>query len=168
MSDDQLTNEINQMNALHMQNVQAALESIERAIRIGEWLVRRKAECGHGYWEPWVKQHMVFNVRTASRYMKVYRNRGQLKADTGLTEAYDMLADTGKPSDPKSDIVSDLHLQASPEPTPSHPLKMRTSEENEVIIQRAFNSFESTNISMDEAIKQLNDLTDQNGRERVM
>ena len=64
--------------------------SVEKAIRIGELLSAQKEELGHGAFIPWVEASLPFDLRSAQRYMKVFRNRLELKSDSVsyLTEAY--------------------------------------------------------------------------------
>ena len=54
---------------------------IQKAMRIGELLVKQKEEVGHGNWESWMEENLPFNERTAQRYMEYHRFRDLLEND---------------------------------------------------------------------------------------
>jgi hypothetical protein len=68
--------------------------TIEAAIEAGQHLSLAKIALDHGEWIPWLEQNFALTDRTASRYMKFYKNRKQLR------EAMEI----------KSDTVSDLTM----------------------------------------------------------
>ncbi len=69
--------------------------SLEKAIRIGELLVGQKDSMKHGGFMSWIKGKLPFTDRTARNYMRLYRERDQLKTETvsdlGVTGGYRML-----------------------------------------------------------------------------
>lgn len=79
---------------LHGQ-IEAALKTtLTQAIEVGRLLAEQKAELAHGQWGNWVAENLPFTVRTASRYMAIYRHREEvLKSDSvsDLAGAYKML-----------------------------------------------------------------------------
>lgn len=75
-------NRASEINQLHSEICGIVKMTIEKAIRIGELLIEQKAECGHGYWEPWMRENLQFSPRSAKRYMNCYRHRDQLKSAT--------------------------------------------------------------------------------------
>jgi len=83
---------------LHGQLVATVKTTFDQAIEIGQLLIEQKAELPHGQWGEWVNENLPFTVRTASSYMKVYRNRNHLKSETvsDLTSAYRLLESPAK------------------------------------------------------------------------
>lgn len=68
--------------------------TLDKAVRIGELLTEQKNELKHGEFIPWAEDNLPFDIRTAQRYMRVYRKKPELKYDSVsyLTEAYSKLA----------------------------------------------------------------------------
>ncbi|MBN9692502.1 MAG: DUF3102 domain-containing protein [Verrucomicrobia bacterium] len=89
-----------EINQLHHDNVVAAGQCLQRAIRIGELLTEQKARLKHGEWLPWLRANVKFSSQTSDRYRAVYANRDKFPTvgNIGLTEAYRMLAQTSEPS----------------------------------------------------------------------
>lgn len=48
-------------------------DKLERAVEIGDMLIRAKSNSRHGEWLPWLSEHFSGNVRTAQRYMRAAR-----------------------------------------------------------------------------------------------
>lgn len=67
---------------------------IDKAIRIGELLVKQKADVLHGEWIPWVEDNLPFDRRQASSYMRAFIHRKTLKGQSTahLTDAITALA----------------------------------------------------------------------------
>jgi hypothetical protein len=84
-----------EINRLHGEICQAARTTIDKAIRIGELLAEQKATLKHGEWLPWLDANVQFTARTASNYLRVFKNRLRLKSETisDLTDAYDALTE---------------------------------------------------------------------------
>jgi Protein of unknown function (DUF3102) len=74
------------------------LNSFQAAIAVGEFLSQKKSELGHGNWLPWVQENLDFGDRTASNYMRLFKNANHLnrKGLSDLTEGYRMLANRAK------------------------------------------------------------------------
>lgn len=54
-----------------------AIDSLRRAIRVGENLVMAKEEVPHGQWGQWLRDNFNMTERTAQRYMKLYERFGK-------------------------------------------------------------------------------------------
>ncbi len=85
--------------------------SVDKAIRIGELLSAQKEELGHGAFIPWVETSLPFDIRSAQRYMSVFRRRLDLKCDSlsYLTEAYARLASRQEVRATAASLREDLH-----------------------------------------------------------
>ncbi len=73
---------VSEIERLHGE-IQASLRhSLDNAVRIGELLTRQKAALDHGDWGDWLDANIVgekFSRSNASHYMKLYKEREQLK-----------------------------------------------------------------------------------------
>jgi hypothetical protein len=78
----------------HKRIMDAMRNSVADAIRIGELLTEAKASLGHGEWLPWMEKHLPFSQMTASRYVRVFEKRDQLKLNNvfNLSDAYKLLS----------------------------------------------------------------------------
>lgn len=101
---------VTEIVALH-QEIKGLLKmSVEKAMQIGKLLDEQKDGCDHGEFTPWVEANLPFTHMTATKYMKLYRNRRLVrrslksKPDLLLTEAYELIQ---KPKTVKSRAVSD-------------------------------------------------------------
>jgi hypothetical protein len=85
--------EVSEICRLHGEIIEAGRTVLAKAIRIGEILTETKANLPHGQFTPWLKK-LPFAETTARNYMRLFRNRAELKTATvaGLTEAYKTLA----------------------------------------------------------------------------
>jgi predicted component of type VI protein secretion system len=84
-----------EINARHNKIVALGKTALAEAIRIGELLVANRQAVRHGDWLKWLKKNIVFNERTAQRYIACFDNRERLlKNDTlsYLADAYALLA----------------------------------------------------------------------------
>lgn len=61
---------------------QAAQQSLAHAMRCGELLLQAKAECGHGKWQPWLRENFPGSTRTAQVYMRLAKNREMIELKT--------------------------------------------------------------------------------------
>ena len=95
-----------EIRELHLQIHEAARSSLGSAIRIGELLTEQKAKLKHGEWQAWVESHLLFSVRTARNYLRIFDNREKLKTETVsvLTEAYKFLSQPKEATDRPSDF----------------------------------------------------------------
>lgn len=77
--------------------------SVSSACAAGERLETAKALIrevdGHGHWEKWVEENIGFGIRTAQRYMRVYRERARITGAQTIDDALDLLAE---PKEPKT------------------------------------------------------------------
>jgi Protein of unknown function (DUF3102) len=74
------------------------LNSLQVAIAVGEFLSQKKSELGHGNWIPWVQENLDFSDRTASNYIRTFKNADFLnqKGISDSTEAYRLLINRAK------------------------------------------------------------------------
>lgn len=93
MSQQTSTQRVKEIVKLHNEVEKLLRTSLEKAIKIGELLTQQKEEVGHGNWGDWLKDNVPFTWASANNYMKVYKQRDQLKLQTicNLTEAYNAL-----------------------------------------------------------------------------
>lgn len=79
--------------ALHNGILRNLRESLDMAIQLGGLLTEVKSELKHGEFGDWLKSTMPFVPRTARNYMKLWRNRDELKRKmvSDLTSAYRLL-----------------------------------------------------------------------------
>lgn len=86
---------VQEITALHNEIGSYLKMSLEKAIRIGELLVEQKDNMGHGGFTSWVESNLPFTDRTARNYMRLFRQRDELKTETvsdlGVTGGYRML-----------------------------------------------------------------------------
>lgn len=87
-----------EINRLHLANCVVAQETIQRAIRIGELLVKKKASLPHGDWLPWFTKNIKFSTQTSDNYRMLYTRQAKLKFLTirNLTDAYWLLRNADK------------------------------------------------------------------------
>jgi len=92
-----------EINRLHGEIMGALRTSVEAAIRIGELLTEQKAELEHGEWLPWILTHVPFSEWTARNYMRLHRERAQLKSGNvpDLTSAYRAIGVLAEPAEPE-------------------------------------------------------------------
>ena len=84
---------IDRLRELHGEIIGAVRMTLDKAIEAGGTLLAVKAELPFGSFTSWVKENVGFDIRTAQRYMRAYRNRDRLRSDSVsfLTEAYTAL-----------------------------------------------------------------------------
>ena len=78
-----------EINQLHTEVAKATETILQKAIRIGELLAKRRKKLAHGQWMPWIKENLIFTDRHARRYLRLYKNRAKLdmRSDLALAEA---------------------------------------------------------------------------------
>ena len=91
-----MTNEIDcvdEICRLHREIFQQAETMLQNIMQIGGLLVQRKQKLPHGQFTKWVEENLPFTTRTAQNYMKVFRNKEQLKNEnvSVLSDAYNIL-----------------------------------------------------------------------------
>jgi hypothetical protein len=119
--------EVQRINDLHGQikalESETGRKSVPLAIEIGRILVETKPKCGHGEWEEWAEINLSFSLRTANRYMALYKrviNDGFDSKGKTLTECYievGFIKETAKGNNDEDDP----HVDPDPaEPEPEH------------------------------------------------
>lgn len=77
---------INELHAQAEELAQKAKEvaskTIEIAIECGKLLIEQKAKVGHGNWEKWCRDNLIFDIRTAQRYMGLFRKTREIENST--------------------------------------------------------------------------------------
>src|SRR5260370_37386497 len=88
------------------------------AIRIGELLVANKAAVRHGDWVKWIEKNIVFDIRTAQNYMRLFEQRDVLKNESVsyLTKAYALLAEKTSPEAPPANVEKPTTAQSESKP----------------------------------------------------
>jgi Protein of unknown function (DUF3102) len=101
-----------QLNLWHGQLCQLGDDALDLSLRIGKRLSEIKAELKHGEWGQWVEQNLDFGIRTASNYMRVYKNQGYLLAEGvgSLDEAYRKLCPSAPRNKERSWHLSDEEM----------------------------------------------------------
>ena len=79
---------------LHAEIIDHFSAGLEKAIRIGELLIEQKNMLGHGEFISWIEKNLPFTDRTARNYMRLHRNKNEIKTEnvSDLNSAYKMLA----------------------------------------------------------------------------
>ncbi len=97
----QTTETAHRIRQLHTENMLAAKATLERAMEIGELLVGVRESLKHGKWLPWLTENVGFAERTARNYIRLYKNRAQVKSASvaDLNEAYKLLSPPPELSD---------------------------------------------------------------------
>jgi hypothetical protein len=91
--------------------------TLDRAIALGEMLIDAKGLVGHGQWLPWVEDHAGLPRRTASRYMRLAREKANVAHLGTMKEALAALT-AGRPEpevllDREGQEVTDARLEAA-------------------------------------------------------
>lgn len=91
MSNDIERNRTSEIRKLHEQFVSMGTKTLEAGIAIGKLLVQQKNILPHGEFGPWIKDNLPFSKMTASKYMRLYQHRRELKSKGPLLleEAYE-------------------------------------------------------------------------------
>jgi len=68
-------------------------ERLDKAIWIGEMLVKQKKELAHGDFVNFVKRNFSFSERTSRNYMRLYKNKDKIKQSKikTLRQAYELV-----------------------------------------------------------------------------
>jgi Protein of unknown function (DUF3102) len=121
---------ISEIVTLHSEIVASARTTLDKAIRIGELLVREKKLLKHGEWLPFLAK-LPFSDPTAQRYMRCYGRRAELKSVnvTDLSQAYRLLVT--KPAAEKRAKV--IELVAANGPVMAKSIKAEVEQETEEI-----------------------------------
>jgi Protein of unknown function (DUF3102) len=95
--------EAESINQMHRELLGLGLTMLDRMFQIGERLSRIKDQLPHGAWEQWVDDHLQFTTRTARRYIRAFKHRGDGLA---LTDPVLFLEEIQGNAEPKSDTKS--------------------------------------------------------------
>jgi hypothetical protein len=76
---EQLADEINEKHRAFEAGIRKTLDD---GIRCGELLLEAKEQCEHGTWLPWLAANFDGSERSAQGYMRLYRRRDELRANT--------------------------------------------------------------------------------------
>jgi len=71
---------------------------IDRAMKLGDFLIQKKAELGHGKFTPWIDTDCDLEMKTAQRYMKLAEGRAVIdkyRAETLKNDTMSFLTLTG-------------------------------------------------------------------------
>lgn len=114
----ELTQLAAEINAEHLQCLQAIRASLDHALKVGQLLNAAKELVDHGGWLPWIEDNCEFSERTARAYMRVSRNWPQLSktattADLTLSGALKLLQEPTKPPVMVDYQNNDLYPDAS-------------------------------------------------------
>ena len=107
-----------EINKLHDAFCHGIRTSLGYAIQAGELLIEQRKECGHGNWLSWIKAHLKFAPRTASKYMRCFYKRAELanRPSTADLTIEDVARVTAKPTkeelDERKRQQSELHAKA--------------------------------------------------------
>lgn len=68
--------------------------SLQKAVQIGDLLLNQKEKLNHGQFGKWIESELPFTDRTARNYIRLYKNRKQLKTEnvSDFKSAYKLLA----------------------------------------------------------------------------
>ena len=73
---------IDQINNLHARFEIAYKSTTKIAVNIGELLLDQKSQLKHGQWGRWVRDNLKFTERTASNYIRIYKNKDKFDLET--------------------------------------------------------------------------------------
>ncbi len=62
------------INAAHAEVKAAFLSGVEKAVKVGQLLIKAKVLVSHGQWESWVESNTAVTPRACSGYMRAARN----------------------------------------------------------------------------------------------
>ena len=88
-------NRIQEITRLHNEVNTLFTSGLEKAIRIGFLLEEQKKSMAHGKFTSWIDHNLPFKERTARNYMRLYRNRDEIKRQgiASLNVAYQALTE---------------------------------------------------------------------------
>jgi Protein of unknown function (DUF3102) len=107
----------NRINERHAHIITLGLEALSEALAIGEDLTKQKAKLKHGEWLPWLEANVLFEQKTAWRYMKCYEHRDKLGSVPNLSDAYKLIDKLERAEHPQLKKAKDPEPQPKLEPT---------------------------------------------------
>ena len=84
------------INAAHSEAKTYASKAVDRALVAGDLLLKAKAQCHHGQWLEWLKEHCpAISAKTASNWMRLAKEKHQIGnvADLTIRGALELLND---------------------------------------------------------------------------
>ena len=83
------------INIIHSEMTSHMTMAVKKAIEVGRLLTEQKEKLSHGEWIPWVDRNLTFGYSQATRYMKIFRERGNPNIELAqhLTQAIALIAD---------------------------------------------------------------------------
>ena len=114
---------IQEITDLHAEIGGLFMQSLDKAILIGSLLLQQKKSMDHGEWIPWIEKNLPFKERTARNYLRVYRERDNLKrqAVADLNTAYKLLAE---PKEDKTEREVQEYIKNAPDYQPSEDIQI--------------------------------------------
>ena len=76
---------------------EAAMTSLQHAIKAGELLIQAKAAIGHGNYEHWLRTNLGISKQTAAGYVRLFKNRDQIEDGMPLRDALKAIAEPRAP-----------------------------------------------------------------------
>jgi hypothetical protein len=101
---------IEKLNQIHTEIVGSIQMTLKKAIEAGGILREMKKSLPHGSFTLWVEDNIMFDIRTAQRYMRAYKNRDRLKNDS-VSYLKDLIEEPMK-KDVEQDILDALHKES--------------------------------------------------------
>ena len=87
----QLTRLAARIRLEHEASAIAMKRGLDHAMTAGDLLREAKRLAGHGHWLPWLRDHFVMTDRTASRCMRIVKNRKVIEANPKRFEGLNIL-----------------------------------------------------------------------------
>lgn len=105
---DDLSELVGRINAAFLEAKDADTRASHFRFKAGEWLTKAKEKVGDGRWEDWVGKNCKFSTRTASSYMKIYREQRDAPTDNPFTleRGFQILAEGETKETPSAESVS--------------------------------------------------------------
>lgn len=106
-----------QINAAHASAENALRASLGHARTAGELLVQAKAQCKHGQWLPWLREHVRCSARTAQAYMRIASRWSELEAKAQaiahltFEDGLKLLAESNEPPETDEQLQQRQRLQ---------------------------------------------------------
>jgi hypothetical protein len=72
---------VGEINSAHDVCLDAAQDTLTKAIEVGRLLDKAKSQVGHGKWIPWVEAHCEFGIKQAQNYMRAFYHRDEIRSD---------------------------------------------------------------------------------------
>jgi len=121
MSTD-ITKNLREIEELHLANLEALEESMERAFQIGGILEDIKVNIAHGRWDHWVQENLSFGRRMADRYIQLHNNMEAIQSSPvplkSLGAAFKYIAEPKEEEEEEKKVEPDFEEVAFEEEMP--------------------------------------------------